>query len=74
MDKDIEIGNKQLADVLKELDQTKESIESSILFSGMARNTLGHSLGWDIGLTKNQYQRLFQMITDSCIHVVGKLY
>jgi hypothetical protein len=68
------MGGKQLAEVLSELDNSQDSIELSVLFSGMVRNTLGHNLGWDVGLTKIQYQRLFQMIAASCIHVVAKLY
>ena len=67
-------NNKQLGDVLIELEKSDDTLEQSILLSGMTRNTLGHSLGWDIGLTKIQYQRLFHMIASSCIRTVARLY
>jgi len=69
-----DFNNKKLADILIELEKPGDSIEQSILLSGMVRNTIGHSIGWDIGLTKIQYQRLFMMIASSCIHAVAKLY
>lgn len=71
---DLKYNAKQFSEVLDELDKSDESIERSIQLTGMTRNTLGHNLGWESGLTKNQYQRLFQMVSSSCIHVVSKLY
>ena len=70
----LDFKDKQFSNVLDELDKSSESIEQSILLTGMTRNTLGHNLGWETGLTKNQYQRLFQMISSSCIHVISRLY
>jgi hypothetical protein len=70
----LDFKDKQFSDVMYELDNSDESIEQSILLTGMTRNTLGHNLGWEAGLTKNQYQRLFQMVSSSCIHVVSNLY
>lgn len=69
-----DFNNKQWTDVLSELEKPNDSIEQSILLAGMTRNTIGHNIGWDTGLTKIQYQRLFMMIANSCIHVVSKLY
>jgi len=70
----VDIGGNELSDVLLKLNSCSETTEQAILFSGMVRNTLGHNLGWDIGLSKNQYQRLFQMIAAACLHTVSMLY
>lgn len=68
------ISGPDLATVLNDLENADDSIFTSIKFTARLRNTLGHNLGWDIGLTKNQYFRLFQKVASACIHVVARLY
>lgn len=68
------ISGPDLPTVLTDLESANDSIFTAIKFTARLRNTLGHNLGWDIGLTKNQYFRLFQMVASACIHVVARLY
>lgn len=63
-----------LPTVLKDLQGADDSIYTIIKFTARLRNTLGHNLGWDLGLTKSEYFRLFQMVACACIHVVARLY
>ena len=69
-----DFNNKQWADVLNELENSRDSIEQSILLTGMVRNTIGHNIGWKDGVTKIQYQKLFMMVASSCLHVIACLY
>lgn len=68
------ISGPDLETILSDLKSADSSILTAIKFSARLRNTLGHNLGWDIGLTKGEYFRLFQMVAGSCIHVVANLY
>lgn len=68
------ISGPDLETILSDLKSADSSILTAIKFTARLRNTLGHNLGWDIGLTKGEYFRLFQMLACSCIHVVVKLY
>jgi hypothetical protein len=68
------ISGPNLPSVLTDLKTADDSIFTAIKFAARLRNTLGHNFGWDIGLTKSQYFRLFQMVASACIHVVARLY
>lgn len=68
------ISGPDLATVLSDLKSADNSILTAIRFTARLRNTLGHNLGWNTGLTKGEYFRLFQMVAASCIHVVANLY
>lgn len=68
------ISGPDLPTILSDLKSADKSIWTAIRFTARLRNTLGHNLGWDIGLTKGEYFRLFQMLACSCIHVVVNLY
>ena len=71
----LKINGKTLDQILTKIDvESDESLPTAMQYTGWLRNTLGHNLGWDVSLTKNQYQRLFMMIASSCIHAVAKLY
>jgi len=69
-----DFNNKKLSDILDELEKPNDSIERAVLLTGMTRNTIGHSIGWEDKLSKVQYQKLFMMIANSCIHVIACLY
>lgn len=69
-----DFNNKNLSDILAELEKPNDSIERAILLAGMTRNTIGHNMGWEDGFTKIQYQKLFMMVANSCIHVIACLY
>lgn len=60
--------------ILTDLETADNSIFTAIKLTARLRNTVGHNLGWEDGLTKIQYQKLFVMVASSCIHVVAKLY
>lgn len=68
------ISGPDLPTILKDLQTADNSLLSAIKYTARLRNTLGHNLGWDNGLTKSEYFRLFQMVASSCIHVVMRLY
>lgn len=68
------ISGPDLKTILSDLNSADNSILTSIKFTARLRNTLGHNLGWDIGLHKDEYFRLFQMLASSCIHVLVRLY
>ena len=71
-----QIGGPDLQTVIADLQGqgVNEGIETAIRFTGRLRNTVGHNLGWKISLTKIEYQRLFQMVTSSCLHAIACLY
>lgn len=68
------ISGPDLTTILSDLKSADNSIWTAIRFTARLRNTLGHNLGWDNGLIKGEYFRLFQMVASSCIHVVANLY
>ena len=68
------ISGPNLPTILTDLETANASIFTAIKFTARLRNTLGHNFGWDIGLTKSQYFRLFQIVASACIHVVARLY
>jgi hypothetical protein len=68
------ISGPDLPTVLSDLPGADNSILTATRFTARLRNTLGHNLGWDIGLTKSEFFRLFLMVISLCIHVVVKLY
>lgn len=68
------ISGPDLSTIVTDMQSADNSIFTAIKFTARLRNTLGHNLGWDIGLSKLEYQRLFTMIICSCVHVVARLY
>lgn len=60
--------------ILADLETANNSIFTAVKFTARLRNTVGHNLGWEDGLTKIQYQKLFMMVANSCIHVIACLY
>lgn len=63
-----------LQKILTDLETADNSIFTAIKLTARLRNTVGHNLGWEDGLTKIEYQKLFMMVASSCIHVIACLY
>lgn len=70
----IDGGNFVLDDIFEKLQRFDNSISEAIQISYMARNTLGHSLGWNTNINQNQYQELYLIIASSCLHVIACLW
>ena len=70
----IQGGNFVLDDIFEKLQEFDNSISTAIQISYMARNTLGHSLGWDTNLSQRQYRELYLIIATSCLHVIASLW
>jgi hypothetical protein len=74
---DLKIGESDfptILDDLHELNPDDKRLTTAIEFTGKVRNSIGHNLGWDLQLTKIDYQRLFTMITLSNLHAIACLY
>ena len=70
----IDGGNFALKDIFEKLQCFDNSISEAIQISYMARNTLGHNLGWNTSINQNQYQELYLIIASSCLHVIACLW
>jgi hypothetical protein len=67
-------GGFVLEDIFDKLGQYDNSIDQAIQISYMARNTLGHSLGWNANVSQSQYRKLYFIIAASCLHVIACLW
>lgn len=74
MQQPINISSKDFGMILSDLTNADDSIQTAIIFTGKVRNTVGHNLGWQVQINKQQYETLFQMIASSCIHAIARLY
>lgn len=63
-----------LEDMFDKLRRYDNSIDQAIQISYMARNTLGHSLGWNEYISQSQYRELYLIIAASCLHVIACLW
>ncbi len=72
--RDVVTKGPTLADVLRDVEGADGTIQAAVTLTARARNTLGHDLGWDADLTEAMYNRLAQMIGNSCLHVIACLY
>lgn len=63
-----------LSDVFNEMQNFNRSISQAIKIATIARNTVGHDLGWDINITQEQYRELYLIIAASCLHVIACLW
>jgi hypothetical protein len=63
-----------LDDVFDELRKSTHSIDQALKITYLARNTLGHNLGWDNKIGQEQYQKLYFIIAASCLHVIACLW
>lgn len=67
-------GDLSLEKVLQELQSPMITIDQVMEVAYMARNTLGHNLGWDSNINQEQYQKLYFIIASSCLHVIACLW
>jgi hypothetical protein len=70
----LRVGRTTFPALVADLPNADDRIETAILFTGRVRNTIGHNLGWIVSIDKLQYQRLYEMIAASCVHVIACLY
>jgi len=70
----LSISANELQDVINEAESASWTIDNAFQISGRIRNTTGHSLGWEIGLTFNQYGAMFQNLSVACLHTINALY
>jgi len=63
-----------LDDMFDKLRRNDNSIDQAMQISYMARNTLGHSLGWNAYISQSQYRELYLIIAASCLHVIACLW
>ncbi|MFC2053489.1 hypothetical protein ACFLV7_04205 [Chloroflexota bacterium] len=71
---DLKIGNTDFPTIIRELEGADNSLITAIQFTGRIRNTVGHNLGWEINITKLEYQKLYFFIAVSCLHAISCLY
>jgi hypothetical protein len=64
----------ELQDVVDQSDTATWTIENAFQIAGRIRNTTGHSLGWEIELTFDQYGALVQHLSIACLHTISALY
>lgn len=64
----------ELDDVFEEMREYKKSISEAVKITAIARNTIGHDLGWDTAISQDQYRELYLMIAASCLHAIACLW
>jgi hypothetical protein len=68
------ISANELKDVIDYAESAAWTIENAYLISGRIRNTAGHSLGWEIAPTFDQYGAVVQHLSVACLHTISALY
>ena len=63
-----------LKDLFDELQRYNKTISKAVKITYIARNTLGHTLGWNESISQSQYQDLYFIIASSCLHVIACLW
>jgi hypothetical protein len=64
----------ELTDLFNRLQGYNNSISEAVKISYIARNTLGHTLGWNENISQSQYQNLYFIIASSCLHTIACLW
>jgi hypothetical protein len=67
-------GGFHLDEMFDELEKFNYSISEAVKITYLARNTLGHNLGWNQAISASQYQSLYFIIAASCLHVIARLW
>jgi len=70
----LSISANELQDVIHQSDSATWTIQNAFQIAGRIRNTTGHSLGWEITLTFDQYGALLQHVCVACLHTISALY
>ena len=63
-----------LSDVFNEMQKYHKSISEAVKITAIARNTIGHDLGWNLNITQDQYRELYLIIAASCLHAIACLW
>jgi hypothetical protein len=71
---DLPLAAPDFNSVVTDLAGATNSIEEGVIFTGRARNTLGHNLGWQWSMSNALYNKLVMMILCSCLHGIANLY
>jgi hypothetical protein len=64
----------KLDDVFYEIQKYKKTISEAVKITAIARNTIGHDLGWDTSISQDQYRELYLIIAASCLHAIACLW
>jgi len=64
----------ELNDVFDEMQKYKKTISEAVKITAIARNTIGHDLGWDTRVSQDQYRELYLIIAASCLHAIACLW
>jgi tetratricopeptide (TPR) repeat protein len=64
----------ELRDLFDELQKYKKTISEAVKITAIARNTIGHDLGWNININQDQYRELYLIIAASCLHAIACLW
>lgn len=72
--KKLNISTDELQEVIDILSSAETTIEKSFQIAGKVRNTTGHSLGWEVSISQDEYRGLFERIGVSCLHTISALY
>jgi len=71
---EINIGDINLQEDLREVEVVNDHIASAIIITGRLRNTLGHYIAWPTELAGHQYFHAFILVAVSCLHAISVLY
>ena len=71
---DINTRSPSLQDVINQLKDFDKSLDMSFEITAKTRNTVGHSLAWEINMDIDQYKKLYDIIFICCLHVIFTLY
>jgi hypothetical protein len=64
----------EFQDVIDQVRSSPRTIDAAFEIAGKTRNTVGHSLGWEINLSRGEYSSLFENIGIACLHSISALY
>jgi len=70
----LNISARELQDVIRQAGSATWTIENAFQVAGRARNTTGHSLGWEVRFTFDEYGAIVQNLAVSCLHTIAALY
>ena len=71
---DVGRGTFTLPQVLEDLASADDSITSAVRIAVKTRNTTGHNLAWNVDLSHEAYQQLYERVGIACLHAVSCLY
>jgi hypothetical protein len=72
--RNINTAGPAFADVLADLPNALNSIESDLEITARLRNTIGHNIGWTSPMSSDEYVQLIGKIMNSILHTISGLY